>query len=568
MAREPGPIGPQGKLSDSYPPRFNVPSEYVSWCVRWPASLGEYQPIEFTAEQVLNASRDRNPDLPLSAQSDPHDILTATHSLAHEDPSKANKTFSDELREDRRTFEGEITFCPERSREPGAAVQAGRPLNPRGRTGMTGRGMLRKWGANQACDSIVTRYHPREKKLQFLARLAEQRHVWVESLGRPSGLDRTGELAELANALLKGANEVRPKQHEFTDEEHAKLCQVSADAKASSPPRPNDYVVIGPKYFVLHPPKRVWGVQGGMLRPGETPKKRAQLVMKERVLEKASALERPAQEHERLEVLIEELFSSVEKNVVYTGYVDDYRNTDNAWIETTVLHFHCSRELGGMLALGVGAGVDDLLEGDLMWVSASERDPWERGIVLFGNHREFIERVAREMHNVPQRGLLLNAVTWGNKEWVEHVLRDTVLVEHRTHAAMQAAFQMALKRASDPSRFDLRILDMLVHHGAIPADVFVTDLFEGGGDGVHDAFGHLRALNTALKEGRSEKSAWEGQRDWGGGMQSVQQKPGDAQVHSRSGSQQKPGDAQGDVHATTPWRREHSRLMGRYVEGH
>jgi hypothetical protein len=208
------------------------------------------------------------------------------------------------------------------------------------------------------------------------------------------------------------------------------------------------------------------------------------------------------------------------------------------------------------------------LEGDLMWVSASERDPWERGIVLFGNHREFIERVAREMHDVPQRGLLLNAVTWGNKEWVEHVLRDTVLVEHRTHAAMQAAFQMALKRASDPSRFDLRILDMLVHHGAIPADVFVTDLFEGGGDGVHDAFGHLRALNTALKEGRSEKSAWEGQRDWGGGMQSVQQKPGDAQFHSRSGSQQKPGDAQEDVHATTPWRREHSRLMGRYVEGH
>ena len=25
---------------------------------------------------------------------------------------------------------------------------------------------------------------------------------------------------------------------------------------------------------------------------------------------------------------------------VYAGYVDDIRNTDNAWIETRVVHFH------------------------------------------------------------------------------------------------------------------------------------------------------------------------------------------------------------------------------------
>jgi len=33
----------------------------------------------------------------------------------------------------------------------------GRPLNPVGRTGMKGRGVLGKWGVNHAADCIVTR---------------------------------------------------------------------------------------------------------------------------------------------------------------------------------------------------------------------------------------------------------------------------------------------------------------------------------------------------------------------------------------------------------------------------
>ena len=36
----------------------------------------------------------------------------------------------------------------------------GKPRNPRGRTGMTGRGTLGKWGPNQAADPIVTRWNP------------------------------------------------------------------------------------------------------------------------------------------------------------------------------------------------------------------------------------------------------------------------------------------------------------------------------------------------------------------------------------------------------------------------
>ena len=44
-----------------------------------------------------------------------------------------------------------------------------RPRNPRGRTGMEGRGGLGKWGPNHAADPIVTRFDPASGRLQATA---------------------------------------------------------------------------------------------------------------------------------------------------------------------------------------------------------------------------------------------------------------------------------------------------------------------------------------------------------------------------------------------------------------
>ena len=38
------------------------------------------------------------------------------------------------------------------------AVEDNRPLNPEGRTGLRGRGVLGRWGPNHAADPIVTRW--------------------------------------------------------------------------------------------------------------------------------------------------------------------------------------------------------------------------------------------------------------------------------------------------------------------------------------------------------------------------------------------------------------------------
>ena len=71
------------------------------------------------------------------------------------------------------------------------------------------------------------------------------------------------------------------------------------------------------------------------------------------------------------------------------GYVDDPRNTDNAWVETCAYHFHCSRELGGMLLLderktgkqGMGA----------KWVTMDESDP--NYVAMYANHKQMVEQV-------------------------------------------------------------------------------------------------------------------------------------------------------------------------------
>ena len=72
---------------------------------------------------------------------------------------------------------------------------------------------------------------------------------------------------------------------------------------------------------------------------------------------------------------------------VYRGYVDDPRNTDNAWTETTAYHFHCSAELGAQLQLGAG---DDAR--DVTWLDVDEEEPRYRR--LYGAHRLLVDRVA------------------------------------------------------------------------------------------------------------------------------------------------------------------------------
>jgi ADP-ribose pyrophosphatase len=92
----------------------------------------------------------------------------------------------------------------------------------------------------------------------------------------------------------------------------------------------------------------------------------------------------------RFKSMIEELFKSGQ--VVYRGYVDEARNTDHAWIETSVFHMHCTEEVGRLLPLEAG---DDASH--VMWFDIGDGSTLPN---MYPPHRGWIGQVAKSMHKV------------------------------------------------------------------------------------------------------------------------------------------------------------------------
>ena len=127
----------------------------------------------------------------------------------------------------------------------------GRPINPRGRTGMSGRGVLGFWGPNHAADPIVTRWDP----------------------DYPDG-----EVLQVVAVHRKDTDE--------------------------------------------------WALPGGLVDAYEPP-----LAQVLREFNDTSSGGNFGLERTRMEKHVKQLFQDGEE--IYRGYVDDARNTDNAWLETT-----------------------------------------------------------------------------------------------------------------------------------------------------------------------------------------------------------------------------------------
>jgi len=78
-----------------------------------------------------------------------------------------------------------------------------------------------------------------------------------------------------------------------------------------------------------------------------------------------------------LEQMITQLFD--DGKFIFKGHVDDPRNVDNAWLETTAMHFHCSD--------GLGAKLLQKAEGKTVrWIDASEKMLCQ----MYANHSDFV----------------------------------------------------------------------------------------------------------------------------------------------------------------------------------
>ena len=205
-----------------------------------------------------------------------------------------------------------------------------KPLNPRGRTGVRGRGVLGKWGPNHAADPVVTR--------------------WKMA-------DNGERLVELASG--------KPVL-EF-------VCIQRRDTG-------------------------VWAIPGGMVDPGE----RVSATLKREFMEEALDSTAAGRENlKELSAMISDFFDDGEEvrtglsqhddydllAKVYRGYVDDPRNTDNAWMETVVMHFHDeSGEKVGKFPLQAG---DDAAA--ICWMELSA------DINLYASHRDFVQTVVHKL---------------------------------------------------------------------------------------------------------------------------------------------------------------------------
>ncbi|CAF0784122.1 unnamed protein product [Rotaria sordida] len=208
-------LSPYPGTTDVY--RTIVPDEKVPWSVNWP----DYKPVEYTAQKVL-----KNPP------------------WADDVNTKKIKHYNElDGQIDRRSFMGVYEIDEDTNR----------PKNPQGRMGISGRGLLGRWGPNHAGDSLVTRWSKHQR-------------------------DSTQKVLEII------------------------LINRKDNGRLALP--------------------------GGMIDPGE----HALAAVKREFIEEAL--------NSNPDVIkqVDKLFKKA--NSVYKGYVDDPRNTDNAWTETEAINVH------------------------------------------------------------------------------------------------------------------------------------------------------------------------------------------------------------------------------------
>jgi|GEM_PF-591558 len=228
---------------EDYPERYPVPDDKVDWEAEYPS----YAPAYYTSPQVLK------------------------HGPVLDEQGRENRPDVEDIR---------LAKVPQESYEgPVRRNRYGVSLNPKGRTGITGRGSLWKWGPNAAVDPIITRLNPQTGLHEMLA-------------------------------------------------------------------------VQGEK-------DPLWRIPGVILWNGET---------------SFQALKR------RLGVKIGQEISMEGAIRLYRGYVDDPRNTDNAWLETEVYHLNLPYEATENLELQVGKG------SWVKWLPLTDENMRD----LYANHGDFV----------------------------------------------------------------------------------------------------------------------------------------------------------------------------------
>ncbi|CAH0398310.1 unnamed protein product [Chilo suppressalis] len=255
--------------------RFPVPGDKVKWSTEYK----QYQPVEYTSPSITGKP--------------------------WADPDIGSSDFEPKWNEidgniDRTSYHGPYQIVNER------------PQNPFGRTGITGRGVLGRWGPNHAADPVVTRWKP-----------------------------LNGDINEKNSS-------------------NKQILQFVAIRRGDT---------------------GEWALPGGMVDPGE---KVTTTAVREFQEEAMNSLVMSQDEKNTWTDKLKNFFSQGE--IVYKGYVDDWRNTDNAWMETVAYNFH--DETGATVgAIALNAGDDAV---GVRWIDITPE------IKLYASHERIVKDVFKK----------------------------------------------------------------------------------------------------------------------------------------------------------------------------
>lgn len=119
-----------------------------------------------------------------------------------------------------------------------------------------------------------------------------------------------------------------------------------------------------------------------MVEPGDTV---SQTLKKEFGEEAMNSLEMTQSKRDEMKKQLNSFFKEENGEIVYSGYVDDPRNTDNAWMETVACNFHDDKgDIVGKFELQAG---DDAC--DLKWMDIGSE------LNLYASHKHFLHNVAK-----------------------------------------------------------------------------------------------------------------------------------------------------------------------------
>ena len=299
----------RSQANPSYPQRFKVDDEHVPWVVPW----DEYEPTVYTDRVVLEQNCE-------------------TRRGGWADPPVPPK---------RAVIETRGSHELQSKQLPWVFDDRGRPLNPRGRTGMSNRGVLGKWGPNHAGDAIVTRYRRRAPgeptppgassiALEMVAIKRRDTGEWAI----PGGMADPSEIGKAA--LMR---EFREEVGAVSADELARFDTLLHELFADS----NGRVVY--RGYVDDPRN----VRSAQLPRSHSPP------------------------HSSLSLAAPPPTSLLTQ-------------TDHAWMETLAMHFHCSHRLGEMLPLHAG---DDAAA--VRWLEAGDHNPIYRN--LYASHKQIVDRI-------------------------------------------------------------------------------------------------------------------------------------------------------------------------------